>query len=48
LNFHGESHEKGLPKDAHVKASGGVLCPLEAFILIYQGSFPTYQNIKME
>jgi len=39
LNFRGESHDKGLPKDANVKASEGVLCPLEAFLL-FSALFP--------
>jgi len=36
LNFLGESHEKGEPEDADMKASWGVLRPLEAFFLLYQ------------
>jgi hypothetical protein len=32
LNFRGESHDKGFAEDAYVKASEGVLCPLEAFV----------------
>ena len=31
LNLHGENHEKGLPEDADVNFSEGVLHPLEVF-----------------
>ena len=33
LNFRGESHDKGLPEDADVKASEGVLYSWEAFFV---------------
>jgi hypothetical protein len=41
-----KSHDKGLPEDAGVKASEGVLYPLEAFFVIFQDYFPTFLKHK--
>ena len=41
LNFPGENLDKGSPEDADLKASEGVLYPLETFFAIFRDSFPT-------
>jgi hypothetical protein len=35
-----------LPEDAEMKASEGILGPLEAFIVLYQDFFPTTTFLK--
>ena len=38
FNLHGESHDKGLSENADVKASKGIMCPLEAFRFLRKNS----------
>jgi hypothetical protein len=35
LNHRGECHDKGLPENADVKASEGVLCPFEVLLISF-------------
>ena len=48
LQLHEESHEKGLPEDADVRASEGVLYPLEVFLLFFKTISQHSYNTKKE